>query len=173
MGVKECVEVYLHTPNVFMAWCLVNYGENFTLPVPYQLWCTTSKVHSVLRSSMQNSEFSTWLFWSSVELWADKTQVVWSYVKIRNEICCVEDFSKFTNDKYWVVIGHLYSCHESIAPLKIAYGEKKLCLYLTKHHAMKAYCGGGIAPRILDIGNRKRWVVSFTPRPFHPGERAY
>jgi hypothetical protein len=27
---------------------------------------------------------------------------------------------------------------------------------------------GGIAPRILDLGTRCRWVVSFTPRPLYP-----
>jgi hypothetical protein len=33
----------------------------------------------------------------------------------------------------------------------------KLSLCLTKHHAMKAFCGsGGIAPRILDLGTRWR-----------------
>jgi hypothetical protein len=33
---------------------------------------------------------------------------------------------------------------------------------------MKAYYrSGGIAPRILDIGTRWRWVVSFTPRLFY------
>jgi hypothetical protein len=42
----------------------------------------------------------------------------------------------------------------------------KLSLYLTEHHAMKTYWGcGGIAPRILDLGTRWRWVVSCTPRP--------
>jgi hypothetical protein len=43
---------------------------------------------------------------------------------------------------------------------------------LTKHHAMKTYCGsGGIAPRILDLGTRWRLVVSFTPLPlFAPGK---
>jgi hypothetical protein len=40
---------------------------------------------------------------------------------------------------------------------------------LTKHHAMKAYWeSGGIAPRILDLGTRWRWVVSFTPPSLHP-----
>jgi hypothetical protein len=39
----------------------------------------------------------------------------------------------------------------------------KLFLCLTKHHAMKTYWGsGGIVPRILDLGTRWRWVVSFT-----------
>jgi hypothetical protein len=45
----------------------------------------------------------------------------------------------------------------------------KLSLCLTKHHAMKAYWGrGGIASRIIDLGTRWRWVVSFTPRPLYP-----
>jgi hypothetical protein len=34
---------------------------------------------------------------------------------------------------------------------------------------MKTYWGsGGIGPRILDLGTRKRWVVSFTLRPLYP-----
>jgi hypothetical protein len=47
--------------------------------------------------------------------------------------------------------------------------KRKLSLCLTKHHAMKTYCGsGGIGPRILDLGTRWRWVVSFTPRSLYP-----
>jgi hypothetical protein len=46
-------------------------------------------------------------------------------------------------------------------------------LSLTDHHATKGYWGsGGIAPLILDPGTRWRWVVSFTPRPFHPKGRS-
>jgi hypothetical protein len=34
---------------------------------------------------------------------------------------------------------------------------------------MEVCCGsGGITPRILDLGTRWRWVVSFTPRPLYP-----
>jgi hypothetical protein len=45
----------------------------------------------------------------------------------------------------------------------------KLSLCLTKHHTLKAYWGsGGIAPRILDLGTRWRWVASFTPWPLYP-----
>jgi hypothetical protein len=45
----------------------------------------------------------------------------------------------------------------------------KLSLCLTKHQAMKTYWGsGGIAPRILDLGTRWRWVVSFTSRERAP-----
>jgi hypothetical protein len=34
---------------------------------------------------------------------------------------------------------------------------------------MNAYWGsGGIASRILDLGTRWKWVVSFTPRPLYP-----
>jgi hypothetical protein len=37
---------------------------------------------------------------------------------------------------------------------------------------MKAYRGsGGIDPRILDLGTRCRWMVSFTPRPLYPQGR--
>jgi len=38
-------------------------------------------------------------------------------------------------------------------------------------HAMKKYGGGGIAPRILDLSTRRRWVVSFTPRPLYPQQK--
>jgi hypothetical protein len=59
---------------------------------------------------------------------------------------------------------NLYVCKE----VKV-----KLSLCLTKHHAMKAYCGsGGEAPRILYLGTRWRSVVIFTLRPLHPRERA-
>jgi hypothetical protein len=38
---------------------------------------------------------------------------------------------------------------------------------------MKIYWGsGGIAPCILDLGTRWRWVVNFTPWPLYPRERA-
>jgi hypothetical protein len=47
----------------------------------------------------------------------------------------------------------------------------KLSLCLTKHHAMKTYWrNGGLAPRILDLGTRRRWVVTFTPRQHYPRE---
>jgi hypothetical protein len=43
---------------------------------------------------------------------------------------------------------------------------KSLCF---KHNAMKTNWGSGdLAPRILDLGTRWRWVVSFTPRPLYP-----
>jgi hypothetical protein len=44
----------------------------------------------------------------------------------------------------------------------------KLSLCLAKHHAMKTYWGSGdVAPHVLNLGTRWRWVVSFTPRPFY------
>jgi len=37
---------------------------------------------------------------------------------------------------------------------------------------MKTYWEiGGINPRILNLGTRWRWVVSFTPRPLYPTKR--
>jgi len=49
------------------------------------------------------------------------------------------------------------------------YGKKmNLSLCLTKNHTMKTYSGsGGIHPRILDLGTRWGWVVSFTPWPLY------
>jgi hypothetical protein len=48
-----------------------------------------------------------------------------------------------------------------------------LCFFLTERHAMKAYWeSGGIAPRILDLGTRRIWVVSFTSRPLNPQEKS-
>jgi hypothetical protein len=45
----------------------------------------------------------------------------------------------------------------------------KLSLYLTKHHAMKAYWGVQIyLHAFFDHGTRWRGVVSFTPRPLYP-----
>jgi hypothetical protein len=56
----------------------------------------------------------------------------------------------------------------SSIPDEVKGKEVKLSLCLTKHHTMKMYWGsGGIAPRILDLGTRWRWVVSFTARPLY------
>jgi len=42
---------------------------------------------------------------------------------------------------------------------------------LLNYHAIKTYwVSGGIAPRILNLGTRWSWVVSFMPRPLYPGE---
>jgi hypothetical protein len=39
---------------------------------------------------------------------------------------------------------------------------------LTEHHAIKAYWeSGDTAPRILNLGTRLRWVVTFTSRPLY------
>jgi hypothetical protein len=35
--VKEWVELYLHSPNSFMAWCSVRGSTGTTLPLPYYL----------------------------------------------------------------------------------------------------------------------------------------
>jgi hypothetical protein len=48
---------------------------------------------------------------------------------------------------------------------------KKVNLYLHFNWATRlgnVLGSGGIAPRILVLGTRWRWVVSFTPRPLYP-----
>jgi hypothetical protein len=53
--------------------------------------------------------------------------------------------------------------------LNLFWNTFRYTLCLTKYRAMKAYWGsGGIAPCILHLGTRWRWVVSFTPRPLYP-----
>jgi hypothetical protein len=53
--------------------------------------------------------------------------------------------------------------------LKVKVKVKFPSVFLTEHHAINAYLGsGGIAPHILDLGTRWRWVVSFTPWPLYP-----
>jgi 8-oxo-dGTP pyrophosphatase MutT (NUDIX family) len=42
----------------------------------------------------------------------------------------------------------------------------------TLFHAMKAYRSTGIAPLILNLRTRWRWVVNFTPGPLYPKENA-
>jgi hypothetical protein len=44
-----------------------------------------------------------------------------------------------------------------------------LCFFLTEHHAWRHIGEWGVAPRILDLGTRWRWLVSFTPRERAPG----
>jgi len=48
-------------------------------------------------------------------------------------------------------------------------------LFLTKYHAMKTYRynediwgNGGIAPRIINIATRWRWMVRFMSRALYP-----
>jgi hypothetical protein len=56
---------------------------------------------------------------------------------------------------------------------KIKVKVKLSLCFITEHHAVKSYCGSrGKASIILDLGARWRWVVSFTPRPLYPRERA-
>jgi len=55
-----------------------------------------------------------------------------------------------------------------VQDMRLSEVKAKLKLYvcLTKHHAMKAYWrSGSIAPLILDLVIRWRWVVSFTSQP--------
>jgi hypothetical protein len=64
---------------------------------------------------------------------------------------------------HWFVASwvHYFTCYLDVMV--------KLSLCLTKHYSMKTYWGsGGIVPYILDLGTRRRWVVSFTPRPLYP-----
>jgi hypothetical protein len=48
-------------------------------------------------------------------------------------------------------------------------GKVVPALFLTEHHTMKTYwVSGGIAPPILDLGTRLRYVVTFTSPSLYP-----
>jgi hypothetical protein len=74
----------------------------------------------------------------------------------------------------WYLFKHRIRLHDPVLAWALSEYMRlvikvKLSLCLTKHHAMKAYWESGcIAPRILDLGTIRRWVVSFTPRPLYP-----
>jgi hypothetical protein len=63
----------------------------------------------------------------------------------------------------------VFYCHVYFGIIRCGLKIKiKLSLCLTQHHAMNTYWdSGSIAPRILDLGTRWKWVVSFTPRPLY------
>jgi len=64
---------------------------------------------------------------------------------------------------------HIFTAHvwSHISIIKV-----KLSLCLTKHYAIKTYWGSrGIAPHILNLGTRWRWMVSFLPQVLQPWEK--
>jgi hypothetical protein len=72
----------------------------------------------------------------------------------------------------WVCIFHL-SCLLHALPISFSLlwwiKVKVVSVLLSKHLTMKAYRGsGGIAPGILDLVTRWRWVISFTSRLLYP-----
>jgi hypothetical protein len=53
--------------------------------------------------------------------------------------------------------------------LSVVHVMIKLSLSLTKHHSIKTYWRSRVmAPRILNLGSRRRWMVSFTTCPLYP-----
>jgi hypothetical protein len=69
---------------------------------------------------------------------------------------------------------YVFHCYSTTFSRTIQFTLKvKLSLCLTKHHAMNTYWeSGGIAPRILNLGTRYKWVVSFTPLSLYSGARS-
>ena len=69
---------------------------------------------------------------------------------------------------------YLYSARWNLTGISIQSSEEAVyvqlqvsCLWTVPLHEIKGYNNGGIAPLILNIGTRWRWVVSFTPRPLY------
>jgi hypothetical protein len=70
--------------------------------------------------------------------------------------------SQATDASSWVT----YSTFSGFCTVRLMNLAKSLC-FLTEHHAMKAYWGSGGTSRILDLGTRCRWMISFTIRPLY------
>jgi hypothetical protein len=72
----------------------------------------------------------------------------------------VRDFPSFLQANDWNYSFQLIHVHQTVQ-CDVTYiddkGKDAPVLFLTEHHAMKAYWGSrGIAPRILDLGSRWR-----------------
>jgi len=77
----------------------------------------------------------------------------WRWVWATNESC---DYNLMTHSNH--LDNEVNSNSEKV----------KLSLGLTKHHAMNTYWRSeGTVPRILNLGTRCNWVVSFTPWPLY------
>jgi hypothetical protein len=118
------------------------------------------------RGQSTSGDPSTW--WSGDGLTTHRTKT--SFLRKVTQIRAYED----TRNAYKILVGKPEGTRPLGRPIwkdniRMVKVKIKLPLCLTKHHAMKTYWGsGGIAPRILDLGIRWRWVVSFTHRPLYP-----
>jgi hypothetical protein len=125
-------------------WAICNHSYQFT----YELKYRNSTVFSVNKLTFRNCVNQSW-----------KTAILWTSYGVL-----------FTNP-----VQHF--CLSWTARIRIRgllrKAKVKLSLrFLTEHHAIKTYYSGGTEPRILDLGTRWRWVVSFTHWPLYPTERA-
>jgi hypothetical protein len=67
--IKEWVELYIHSPNVFMAWCLVkSTGTTLTLPLPLPLHCTLYSVQTSIVFSCKYMWYDLFLLLSLITL---------------------------------------------------------------------------------------------------------
>jgi hypothetical protein len=74
------------------------------------------------------------------------------------EVICIHNM----RTSHAVVISSQLNMASGLRPIQFLQKKKiKLSPRLNKHHAMKKYCGGGIAPRILGLGTRlpdNHWI---------------
>jgi len=63
---------------------------------------------------------------------------------------------------------HLVAEGSTICSFRSRRPVRNFWIHPRKHHSMETLGDGGIAPRILDLGTRRRRVASFTIRPLYP-----
>jgi hypothetical protein len=52
VGVKECVELYLHSQYVFIAWCLVKHRDKFTFTILYEGVSKSFRTESIMKYAL-------------------------------------------------------------------------------------------------------------------------
>jgi hypothetical protein len=109
------------------------------------------------------------------------------HVNYLNIIFLVGTSASRTSDVTELRCGHPYRITSTHLPFRSHFSVLlvfllKLCMYFSRHscvlllwctvsvqvHATKAYGGSrGVAPLILTLGTRRRWVVNFISRPIY------
>jgi hypothetical protein len=111
------------------------------------------------------------------------------FVSQSNEFCCHNPLCCFLTIVCGCIFSYRLSPETFGYTLVASYANTqidlaKFALCLIKYYAMKTHpvfnrrheetwVSGGIAPRILNLRTKWRWVVSLTPRPLYSREKSY
>jgi hypothetical protein len=97
-----------------------------------------------------------------------ENQCLWYTGASSESVSSLSETSTPATSRLWVTAKQHYQVS---APQMMWSSHFKLSLCLIKHHSMKTYeRSGGIAPRVVNLHSRRRWVDSFhAPATLHPG----
>jgi hypothetical protein len=100
-----------------------------------------------------------------------KEHTVYNFIQSRRGyVLCIISISLLFASKY---LQHLYQLYVFLNNVLCTKVKVKLSLWFNRTPRHGGVLGsGGIGPRVLVLGTRWRWVVSFTPRKLYPRKRA-